>query len=127
MSYNCDSWKTKELVDLRIPVASLFKYPRKNWHPTRTNNDDGSVCFSVMDGSKITGRIEGDWLLVSSIEAHGEGSGTALICIIEPALAESTGRLVAIRIWESGDSIDRLIVDNGKVLTESVNLYLPIG
>jgi len=122
MSYNCDTWTTKELVDLRIPVASLFKHERKDWHPTRTNNDNGTVCVSVMEGSQIVGRIEGDWLLVASIKASGEGSGTALNWIIEPALAKSTGKLVAVRVWEGGDSIDRLIVEDGRVRSESVEL-----
>jgi hypothetical protein len=122
MSYNCDTWKTKELVDLRIPVASLFKHSRTDWYPEREDNDDGSVCFRIMEGSQITGRIEGDWLLVSSIEAYGEGSGTALHWIIEPALADSKGKLVASRVWEGGDSIDCLIVEDGNVRSEAVEL-----
>lgn len=121
MPYNIDNWKTKELTDLRIPVASLFKHERKDWHPKRTNNDDGSVSFDILESS-IRGRIEGDWLAVSSIRISGEGSGTASNWIVEPAFAESTGRLVATRIWEGGDSIDRIVVDNGVVETHAVDL-----
>ena len=122
MSYNCDTWKTKELVDLRIPVDSLFKHERADWHPTKKDADDGSVSFSIMDGSRIVGRIEGGLLWVSSIESCGEGSGTALHWIIEPALADSSGKLVAVRVWEGGDSIDCLIVSDGNVRSEAVEL-----
>ena len=121
MSYNVDTWKTKELVDLVIPVASLFKHERKDWHPKRDNHDDGTVTFSVTE-CNITGTIDGDALRVASIEAYGEGSGTALHWIIEPALEDSRGKLVALRVWEGGDSIDRLTVVDGVVSSEPVEL-----
>jgi len=122
MSYNCDTWKTKELVDLRIPVASLFKHGRTDWHPERKNHDDGTVTFVVMDGSEIHGTIDGEVLIVDSITATGEGSGTALSWIIEPALADSTGKLVAVRVWECGDYIDRLSVVDGVVTADPIEL-----
>lgn len=122
MSYNVDTWKTKELVDLRIPVASLFKHERKDWHPKRTNNDNGTVTFSVMEGSEVRGTIEGDTLIVDSITAYGEGSGTALHYIFQPALEDSTGKLVASRVWAGGDSIDVLIVEDGKIESTPIEI-----
>lgn len=122
MSYNVDTWKTKELTGLRIPVASLFMSDHKDWHPSRENHDDGTVTFSVMDGSFVKGTIDGDWLVVSQIEARGEGSGTALGWIFEPALEQSVGRLIAVRVWERGDSIDRLTVIDGVLTSEPVEL-----
>lgn len=122
MSYNVDTWKTKELVELRIPIASLFKHEREDWHPERTNNDDGTVTFSVMEGSEIHGKIEGNFLVVDSITACGEGSGTALHWIFEPALEDSTGKLVASRVWEGGDSIDKLTVENGKIESTPIEI-----
>lgn len=122
MSYNVDTWKTKELVDLVIPVASLFKHARTDWHPRREDNDDGTVTFSVMEGCNISGTIEGDDLRVVSIEAYGEGSGVALGLIIAPALADSRGKLVASRIWERGDSIDQLTVIDGVVSSQQIEL-----
>lgn len=74
------------------------------------------------EGVAICGQMDGDMLLVSSIKAYGEGSGTALNWIIEPALQDSTGKLVAVRVWEGGDSIDRLIVDDGDVSSEPIEL-----
>lgn len=126
MSYNVTKWKTKELADLRIPVASLFKSGRTDWHPQRVNAD-GISRFSVMDGSFVEGEAfqdfgDSEWLKVTAIEARGEGSGTALDLIMEPALADSRGKLVATRIWEGGDYIDRLTVIDGEVKSEAVEL-----
>jgi len=122
MGYNVDTWKTKELDNLRVPVASLFKHERSDWHPARQDKADGTTVFCVMEGSKLRGKIEGDTLVVSSIESYGEGSGTSLNWIIEPALQDSTGKLVAVRVWEGGDSIDRFTVIDGVVTSENIEL-----
>lgn len=122
MSYNVDTWKTKELTDLVVPIAGLFVCPRKDWHPERKENADGTTTFRIGDGTYIKGRIVGESLNVTEISAQGECSGTGLHWIIEPALAHSTGKLVAVLVWEGGDSIDRLTVDNGKVSSEAIEL-----
>lgn len=122
MSYNCNTWKTKELNDLRIPIASMFKHDREDWHPKRINNDDSTVEFRIMNGVIVRGTIDGEFVAVSAIECHGEGSGTAMNWIIEPALKDSTGRLVASCVWEGGDSINRIIVDEGSVSWEEVEI-----
>ena len=121
MSYNVDSWKTKELSGLRIPIASLYKHERSDWHPEREELPDGSTVLRVMD-SQLVGTVAGDVLTVTRIQCSGEGSGTALNWIIEPALADSKGTLVAVRVWEGGDSIDRLTVRDGVVESIPVEL-----
>lgn len=115
MSYNVDTWKTKELVNLRIPVVHLFEHPRKDWHPKLVDNNDGTVTFSISDQVLISGKMDNDTLVVSEIKASGECSGIALHWIIEPALRHSTGKLVANRVWEGGDYIDKLVCVNGDV------------
>lgn len=126
MSYNVDNWKTKELVDLVIPVLSLFQHERRDWHPRKERHDDGSFSFIVMEGCYINGTIDlvdhCEMLRVTHIQASGEGSGTALHWIIEPALADSRGKLVASRVWEGGDSIDRLTVIDGVVSSEPIEI-----
>lgn len=122
MSYNCDTWKTKELKDLRIPIASLFKHDREDWHPERINDDDGTVEFRIMDGVFVRGTIDGDYVAVSMIECSGEGSGTGMHWILEPALKDSTGKLIASCVWEGGDSINRITVDDGLVSWEDIEI-----
>ena len=121
MSYNCDTWRTKEIKDFKIPIASLFKHERSDWHPERINNNDGSVTFEIID-AELHGNIENDWLVVSSIRCSGEGSGIAMEWILEPAFQDSTGELVASCVWEGGDSINKLTVKNGKVSWEDIDI-----
>jgi len=121
MPYNVTSCKTKSLEELAIPVASLYKHERTDWHPERMDHDSGLTVFWV-GKFQITGTVQDGWLHVGDIHGSGECSGTAMDWIFEPALADSTGRLVAVRIWEGGDSIDRLTVVDGVVTIEPIEL-----
>jgi hypothetical protein len=122
MPYNCDHWKTKELVNLRIPVASLFRSARQDWHPERLMRaDETTVRFQFFEGY-IEGTVIDGVLLVTAISLTGEGSGFGWHEIVEPALQDSYGKLVAVRIWEGGDSIDRVTVIDGVVTYEQIEL-----
>lgn len=109
MSYNIDTFKVKELNDFKIPVESLYKSSRKDWHFKRINQDDGSVVFENME-STILGSIKEGILFVSSINCCGEGSGHIMHDILMPAFNNSEGNLEAVCIWERGDSTSRLVV-----------------
>lgn len=121
MSYNIDTFKVKELDNLIIPIASLYKCEREDWHPERTNNDDGTVTFTNCE-TEIHGTIQGDYLFVDKIDFSGEGSGTAMSWMLEPALKDSTGRLVVSCVWEGGDSINQLVVDKGEVNWNDIDI-----
>lgn len=114
MSYNISKFNLKELSGIKFPVDSLYKNLSKNWYPDRVNNDDGTVTFLNID-TKLTGKIKDVMFYMTGISCCGEGSGTVMRDMIEPALKESTGRLVAVCVWASGDSISRLEVDNGDI------------
>ena len=79
------------------------------------------VVFTTME-SKIVGTMQGGNLHVTDIQCSGEGSGTIMFHILAPALEKSTGELVAVCVWEGGDSIDRIIVKDGKVMREDIEL-----
>lgn len=121
MSYNIDTFKTKKIENLIIPVASFFKHERSDWHPDKVINDDMSVTFHNME-TEITGRIIDDDLHVSSINCAGEGSGTIMNWILEPAFKDSSGTFIAACVWEGGDSINRIIVENGDVRWVNIEL-----
>ena len=121
MSYNINTFILKKLENLKIPVASLYKHDRKDWHPDRQNNDDGTVTFFMLE-SKMSGIIEGNIFLCQSIKLQGEGSGTSIALILKPALEDSTGELIASCVWEDGDTINRLIVKDGNVVWENIEI-----
>ena len=121
MSYNITTFKVKELDGLVIPVASLYKCERSEWHPDRVNNDDGSTTFIICE-TELRGTIRGDFFFAGKLDCCGEGSGTTMDLVLEPAFADSTGRLVAVCVWEGGDSVNRLVVDSGSVSWEDIDL-----
>jgi hypothetical protein len=122
MSYNCDTWKVKKLKDFKIPVASLFKHSRNDWHPEIIHDADGGVTFEIMSNVCIGGFIKDNWLTVSFIDCSGEGSGIGMNMILEPAFEDSTGELIASCVWEGGDSINRIIVKDGEVSWEDIEI-----
>jgi hypothetical protein len=115
MSYNIDTWKVKKLENLKIPLASFFTNPRTDWHPEKEYDENGILTLSLMEGTSVTGKVESGIVIVSDIQCHGEGSGTSMNMILEPALKSSTGELIVSCVWEGGDSINQLIVKDGTV------------
>ena len=66
--------------------------------------------------------LDDTMLLVNEVTVYGEGSGTFMREIFTPALAKSTGVLEAVLIWEGGDTISRLVVEDGKVTESDIEL-----
>ena len=129
MSYNCETFKVKKLENLMIPVKYLLHPEREDWafekeeNYTDTNEIE-SITFTNMD-SKITGRLEifnNDLLIVENIDISGEGSGTIMNEILEPALKNSKGELIVSCVWEGGDSINQLIVKDGNITWKDIDV-----
>ncbi len=55
MSYNVTAWHTKRIIDLKTPLNSF--YVDEDWHPRRTNHDDGLIALSVSN-SEVKGTLE---------------------------------------------------------------------
>jgi hypothetical protein len=117
MSYNIDTFKVKQLKDLVIPVSSLYEHQREDLYPTKmfSKENDSWVRFQFMESCFIEGPVINDAIHVRSIDWCGEGSGNDMHDILEPALKNSTGVLIASCVWEGGDSINQLRVENDKV------------
>ncbi len=115
MSYNIDKFTVKRMVDLKIPVDAFYIHERKDWHPTDVRGLSGPVEISCGCEQIISGTIEDGILTVTELDLEGEGSGTFINWIFEPALKQSKGELNAVCIWERGDSINRLLVEDGTV------------
>jgi hypothetical protein len=126
MPFNIDTFKVKKLENLRIPVASLYKHPRSDWHPEETV--DRSVTPPLHNfemtgaGTSISGHVIDGILYVVSIECSGEGSGTSMDWIIEPALEDSRGEFVASCIRGEGEEISKIEVKDGVVAWTDVEI-----
>jgi hypothetical protein len=125
MAYNCDTFKVKRLENLLIPINAFYNinYHNLSWLPEPPvildiETDEIEIDYS---NQTVTGFRQGDNILVKKLEMEGEGSGTVM-GYFEETLKQSTGYLEAVRVWEGGDTIDRLVVDNGVVTTSEVDL-----
>jgi hypothetical protein len=122
MSYNIDKWKTKRLDNLTIPLDAFFKHPRTDWHPKQCWHGTEDFKLESGGGQEIKGTLKDGHLTVTEIDMTGEGSGTFYNWILQPALEASKGTLEAVLVWEGGDSINRLIVEDGVVKSEDIDL-----
>jgi len=122
MSYNIDTFKIKKLENLEIPLLAFFGHDRSDWHPEKEYDENGKLTLNCGCGQEISGTVENNVLKVDGMEMHGEGSGTFVDWILEPALKKSTGILEASCVWEGGDTINRLIVNNGNVKWEDIEI-----
>ena len=120
MSYNITTFKVEKLNQFIIPVASLYKCESKDWRLAQMDNNDETVTFTNM-GTEIHGVIKDGYLFVDKISCCGEGSGIIMAEVLEPAFEDSTGRFVALCVWEGGDSINQLVVDNGSVFWRDID------
>lgn len=122
MSYNITLFKVKELDNFVIPVASLYKNSSTRYHPEKKNNNDRTTTFSLWE-TEIQGTICDDlFLLVKKIDCFGDVSGSIMEEVLIPAFYDSTGTLIASCIWEGGDSVNKLTVNNGKVHWEDIDI-----
>lgn len=124
MSYNIDTWKTKRLENLIIPIDAFFKHERSDWHPEQHVEDvaTGKTILECGCEQEIHGFLVDGKFTITEFDMTGEGSGTFMEWILEPALKESTGHLEAVLVWEGGDSVERLVVNDGTVAKTAIDL-----
>lgn len=118
MSYNIDSWRTKSMVDFQIPLDIVQRLPCVEVELLPENKISAS---GVSEGFELKGELSGGNILVVDIHHSGASSGRTFGNLLE-ALKHSKGNLVATQVWEGGDSITKLIVKDGVVTEEQIEL-----
>jgi hypothetical protein len=124
MSYNITTWKTKKLASLVIPVKAFYTHERQDWHPRLAAGPEEAGVATLYCGceQEIKGEYQDGHIHVTEFDMTGEGSGTFFDFILKPALKRSTGYLEAVIIWEGGEAIQRLKVEDGHLNLEDVEL-----
>jgi hypothetical protein len=119
MSYNIDTWRTKKIVDLRIPLSLVQEVEHAE---IKLDKNGLATAYNYSEGFKMTGQIVGDVFIADFIINYGDGSGTFhQDTFVERWLPQSTGELEAVLVWEGGDSITRLICKDGVVEEKEVD------
>jgi hypothetical protein len=118
MSYNINTWKTKKLDNFIIPMVEIRKLP----YVDVDLDEDGNVEISgVSEMFEIIGNLKNKKVHVATICYAGEGSGSTWDDL-KKCFESSTGELIATQIWKEGDSITRLVVKDGNVTEENIEL-----
>lgn len=122
-------WKTKRLEGLTLPLAALYPRKREQWHPWLPRRDEslGEVEIQCHGDQAIYGRIADGLLTITYLILGGKGSGEWLREFFLPALEQSRGTLEAVIMWDGGewdcgDAISRLIVRDGTITWEEIEL-----
>lgn len=138
MSYNISSWKMTHF-HLALPLDFDFQ----QWLTTQPNRDkDGENvgkrwCLEeesrmlvtlpaftwelpFIGDNGLSGTVERDLLNVTGIHCRGEFSGPLYSDILLPLFKEFKGTLDAMVIWEGGDTVERVSIQDGNVSTETI-------
>ena len=114
MSYNVTAFNIKKLDNLTLPYAAILEMSEGD---VNINGDILTFDDFYASGMEIVGVRHNDRIMVSDIHYSGEGSGTGWDDF-EALLKQSTGALRVLLVWEGGDTIEMLTVEDGIVLQE---------
>lgn len=118
MSYNVSAWRTEEMVDFRVNLDAIHA---NNDYLVKLNPDDEVKVTGWPESFEMKGHLVNGQVVVSELYYGGEGSGSAWEDF-KLMLSQSIGKLVSSQVWEGGGSISKLIVDNGIVSEEEVEI-----
>ena len=118
MSYNIDTWNTKELTSFVVPLSIIQKLA---YTEVKLLEDSKIEADGLAEGFEIKGTLKDSMVLVDSIKLYGEGSGHKWENFLD-MMKKSKGSLVATQVWEGGDSITKLIINDGNVTKEDVEI-----
>lgn len=115
MSYNVSGFRVKALKDFLVPLDLVTATMNVQLYPAgRVEVTGDSEMF------KLLGRIEGDWIKVIELHEGGEHSGYHFSDVLEPLFAKSKGLLVALVVWEGGDTIEICTWEDGVLTRENI-------
>lgn len=118
MSYNISSWKTKKFDSLIVKISDLTKMS----YITITLLEDNLVeAEGLCEGFSLEGKLDGDIINISEIHYSGEGSGSEWDNF-KDMLEKTKGQLEVVQVWEGGEYITRLEVDDGSVIESEIEL-----
>lgn len=134
MSCNITCWKTNKIENLVIPIKAFYPdVMREDWRLDEPEIDpktgeitiwigEGFVKgkpFPVLMNNETPGLVslKTKAIVVDEIYIEGEGSGTYFTEFVQYILQNSRGRLNARLVWEGGESIELLTVENGILKT----------
>jgi hypothetical protein len=122
MSHNISIWRTKKLVDLEVPLSAIHSaYNEENWLRVQLLPEDKVAIHCRVEAFEMEGKLIDGTVLVSNLHCMGTGSGWFLD-ELKALLSQSSGELIASLVWECGNYLSRLVVVNGDVSEEPIEI-----
>lgn len=118
MSYNVTAFKIKKKVNLTIPFSAFMEIEGVEIRA----KEGGNVVISGLSEHNMTGKIDGENIVMNDMYYGGEFSGTMYEYLMS-LFRKSQGEFEAIVIWEGGDQVTRLSVNNGNVDHEILDAF----
>lgn len=122
MSYNIDSWEQIEcsltfpaslLDDDELDIIEDVEYGKPG--------DSTDVTIELGMGGELKGALTGDTVTVRELSMTGEGSGSHMEDLIV-LLEQTSGTYTAFLVWEGGDSLSLLTVEEGMFKDENLDI-----
>lgn len=126
MSYNIDTFKVKSVTLILPKDLNMSQFAKENnvdhYDQEIEIKTDGSWSYNEGgEGLSMNGRVTEKGLEVDDLYNSGEGSGWD-DDLMRMLFEKFKGDLVASRVWEGGDSIDRITIKKGDIKVKEIDL-----
>lgn len=122
MSYNIDTWNTKELANFKIPIEAIHAKGLDVLLLPSGDSDDQKISISGgAEDMGIEGILNNNIISVAVIHCSGEGSGRFWEHF-QDILKHSTGKLISTQVWEGEGTIGRLTAIEGEVCESYIEI-----
>jgi hypothetical protein len=118
MGYNIDNWKTIVLEDLKLDYdKTLATLKRLNCFDVITHHENDGINIGLGERDGIQGHLIDDdnkktWLVVDTVDISGTASNRDFH-VFQNLVRYSSGKYVALLIWEGGDSLSCFYTNGG--------------
>lgn len=118
MGYNITAFKIKKMENFTIPWKLFFELTPSEYElkPVSFNQETKEVVITAIGDQEIKGKIIEGAIVVSHIDIREDFSGYFFNEAFLPILEHTKGKLVATIVWEGGDTIEKLKVNDGNVV-----------
>ena len=119
MSYNVDNFIVKEIEGFEIPISDI----EASWRlgPEGVKSIEGVMKIPILDveWGEVHGIVRDGVCHVVDVKYGMMGSGSRWGDFVK-MLEASSGYLRALVVWESGDRVEWVTVENGEVTREKI-------
>lgn len=121
MSYNVTTFNVKETNNFRISIIDVLSNKALHHYNFALQFDgDFKLCCSESTIT-LSGETNGEFN-ITDMSIMGESSGYIFEDVVVPLLKKTKGTMKSMIVWEGGDSVEKIEVDNGTVRRDEITI-----